>query len=264
MVGRRRPSDSTVGSAADADDDLHHPRHQPPRPPRLIRFVPEHAVLRASAAHYRSDDFPTFRLLDAAVYRRPPDRDGHGRGGRLEFANLLDVDLHGPFVLRGKLEVDAEDPRQRNALVKRGQKPGHVEIPVCDKCCIGTNGHGQIWGSGKAGWFEIVPSAEYELVHTKMVRAVELYYHILEPLELASGRKKKNVPKFDEVLFKAAVAVGDGSTLEDMIDTINEHKVFFLAQFLKEETFRWNDTDFCKRLVAENAVSSSVKTFTLL
>lgn len=78
----RRGSDSTVASV-----DLTN-----------IEYVPELSVLKPAPS---SNDLPTFVLDDAVIYRK-------GTNGKLEVANVCNVKLDGPFIVRGKLEVEDE------------------------------------------------------------------------------------------------------------------------------------------------------------
>ncbi|MDA4133702.1 MAG: hypothetical protein OK454_11360, partial [Thaumarchaeota archaeon] len=73
---------------------------------RTVPFAPEeartkwarelHVLKRADSLN--SDDWPCFVLTDAVVY----DKDG-------SVASLLQLDLRGPFIARGKLEVEETD-----------------------------------------------------------------------------------------------------------------------------------------------------------
>jgi hypothetical protein len=48
-----------------------------------------------------------------------------------------------------------------------------------------------IWVSGKAGWYEIVPSAAYLQIYNKMCEAATLYYHIMDIYEDETLKKSK-------------------------------------------------------------------------
>jgi hypothetical protein len=43
-----------------------------------------------------------------------------------------------------------------------------------------TDGAYVIWAQGKAGWFEIRPTAHYKPIYDDMVRAVELLYFVTD------------------------------------------------------------------------------------
>ena len=68
-----------------------------------IEYVPELSVLKPVASQ---NEFPTFVLDDAVIYRKDIS-------GRLEVANVCNVNLEGPLVVRGKLEVEDEDRPHR-------------------------------------------------------------------------------------------------------------------------------------------------------
>lgn len=85
---RRRYSNSTVASV-----DLSH-----------VLFVDESVILKPQLTTDDSE-WPSFVLQDAIVYRKL-------KNGRFEQANTCNVDLDGPFIVRGKLEVDVNDVAQ--------------------------------------------------------------------------------------------------------------------------------------------------------
>lgn len=57
------------------------------------------SILKPAASN---KEFPTFVLVDAVVYRK-------GTDGELVIANVCNVNLEGPLVVRGKLEVEEEE-----------------------------------------------------------------------------------------------------------------------------------------------------------
>lgn len=57
-----------------------------------------------------SDAWPIFELKDAVVYRKSKD-------GQLVIANVCNVDLEGPFVIRGKLDIDLSDQKEFSMLL---------------------------------------------------------------------------------------------------------------------------------------------------
>lgn len=84
----RRSSNSTVASI-----DRSH-----------IKYEPESSVLKPTKT-LESDEWPCFVLKDAVVYRKTAD-------GQLEIANVCNVDLEGPFIVRGKLDADDADSEE--------------------------------------------------------------------------------------------------------------------------------------------------------
>lgn len=61
-----------------------------------LHYTKESQIIQA-ASGANLDDWPCFLLTEAAVY------DKHGR-----MANLLHVDLEGPFMIRGNLVVEPD------------------------------------------------------------------------------------------------------------------------------------------------------------
>jgi hypothetical protein len=91
MAGRRRRATST-STVATVDQVA-------------VRHYKEASVLKPVSANTHTDDWPCFLLSDAAVYRR----DG-------TLVNQLHVDLEGPFVIRGRLEIEKDNERYRAPL----------------------------------------------------------------------------------------------------------------------------------------------------
>lgn len=58
--------------------------------------MPELSILKPVAS---LNEFPTFVLDDAVIYRKD-------KSGKLVVANVCNVNLEGPLVVRGKLEVE--------------------------------------------------------------------------------------------------------------------------------------------------------------
>lgn len=91
MVGRGRPRKRapSVSTVATIDDSS-------------IRYLRESVVLKPVSPRAHADDWPCFLLSDATVYHR---------NGSM--ANLLHVDLEGPFIVRGRLEVERDLEKYR-------------------------------------------------------------------------------------------------------------------------------------------------------
>ncbi|RYP77123.1 hypothetical protein DL771_001413 [Monosporascus sp. 5C6A] len=227
MVGRprkqRAPSVSTVATVDDS----------------AIRYLRESTVLKPVPARAHTDDWPCFLLADATVYHR---------NGSM--ANLLHVDLEGPFIVRGRLEVEKDQERY---LVNRPgkSKSPWIQIQSSTSFSIGQkDDHGLpipvLWASGESGWFEIVPSDRYKAIGDVMFQGIDLHYCILDQYEDALAklhRKKKNRAKtlqhvelpLDDLLFHYAVATGDGITLHEARQRLAE-KDPATAQELAEST----------------------------
>ena len=203
MAGRRRrPSNSTVATVDES----------------YIRFNKESSVLKPTTPDTSDHDWPCYVLTDANIYRS----DGE------TLANPLHVSLEGPMIIRGKLVVDHEDdqvvskrklsyvhsmvvkpPANRRAVVKPNTKSAYLEISRSERYSIGYNPIA-LWVSGAAGWFEIVPSPEYEAMYSEIQEAITLYYSVMESYEVYNEarelqRKKKKspppAPGIEEILF---------------------------------------------------------------
>lgn len=82
-------------------------RAAPDRPPvyaEVARHYKETSVLKPVSATTHPDDWPCFLLSDATV---------HARDGNL--FNQLEVDMFGPFIVRGKLEIEKDNQRYRTS-----------------------------------------------------------------------------------------------------------------------------------------------------
>ncbi|KAH9901925.1 hypothetical protein F4778DRAFT_132080 [Xylariomycetidae sp. FL2044] len=224
---RRASSDSTVATI-DQDD---------------ITYYKENTVLKPASSRATSDDWPCFLLADATVYHR----DG-------TVANLLHVDLEGPFIIRGRVEIEKD---QQRFLVHKNMRSRSqwIQIQNSSSFSIGLKEEGLsvpvLWASGEAGWYEIVPSERYTKICDKMFQGIALHFSVLDQHEEALAklhRKKKHRSKTiyditlprEELLFKYAVSVGDGITLPEAYQRCAEQAVFLLSHFPKETEFhKW-------------------------
>lgn len=193
MVGRRRRalSNSTVATIDQS----------------VIQFYKEESILKGAPTRAHTDDWPCFELTDATVYHR----DG-------TLANLLHVDLEGPFIVRGRLQIEKD---QERFLVNRHMKNRSpwIQIQNTQSFSIGLKDDQPpmpvLWASGGAGWFEIVPSDAYKYICDTMFQGVCLHYAVLDEYEAALEMlhtKKKNKSKtlndvklpLDTILFKVS------------------------------------------------------------
>ncbi|KAJ8108723.1 hypothetical protein ONZ43_g6340 [Nemania bipapillata] len=170
-----------------------------------IRHYKETSVLKPVSPSTHSDDWPCFLLSDATV---------HHRDGSL--ANQLHVDLEGPFVVRGKLELEKDNERY---LVHRHMKTRslRIQIEASHAFSVGAKDDSLsipvVWASGEAGWFEIIPAQRYQRICDEMFQGVCLHYSLLDQYEAAleklhkSKKKKKatiaDIPlDLEEMLFQ--------------------------------------------------------------
>ncbi|KAK4464811.1 hypothetical protein QBC42DRAFT_36679 [Cladorrhinum samala] len=228
MVGpgrprRRRASNSTAGG-----NDR-------------IRYSKESTVLKPMPAETHENDLPIFVLKEAAIYRS----DGRTLG------NPLMAYIEGPYVIRGILEVD--DPKLFTHLVRQNQKTAYIEVEGCTNYSIG-DGPVTLWVSGKAGWYEIRPSAEYQPVYDEAIEAINLYYGILVAYDNhAKTRKRKkgkkpDPPTMDELFFEYALRVGNGIVRDEVEDLCHKWAEWMIAHFPREVDLDWSNTQFAKWL----------------
>lgn len=189
------------------------------------RWLKETDILKPMPADIRtialSSEWPCFVLTDATVYLKDGKRP----------ANPLLPNQ--PWVVRGKLEVDAKEQRHLcmfflgagirwismltvGTVVDPDVTSGYIEIQNSTMYSI-SYGPLAVWVSGACGWFELVsPSPQFAEIHNQMREAVTLYYEILdvfavleaklEEYHAAPKNKRKRMQKptvtLDEVLLK--------------------------------------------------------------
>ncbi|KAI0106453.1 hypothetical protein GGR51DRAFT_517716 [Nemania sp. FL0031] len=202
-----------------------------------VRHYKETSVLKSVSPSVHSDNWPCFLLTDATVH--VPNGD---------MVSQLDVDLFGPLIIRGKLELEKDNERY---LVNRHMKGRalRVQIQASRAFSVGAKDDSLsvpvVWASGEAGWFEIVPAPCYQRICDEMFQAVSLHYSLLDQFEealekLQKSRKKKkatmaDVPlDLDEMLFQYALRAGDGLTLSEAHMRFNRNNVFLLSHFPKD------------------------------
>lgn len=108
-----------------------------------VQYLEESTVLTP----LKSDDledaaWPIFVLTDAVVYRKTQD----GKPG--DIANACNVDLEGPFIIQGKLDIDLQNQDQAQArtsslcYARRGTTPPPIlstpVVPSADFSLTGS------------------------------------------------------------------------------------------------------------------------------
>ncbi|KAK7432770.1 hypothetical protein QQZ08_000631 [Neonectria magnoliae] len=225
MTGRsRRASTSSVDTVDEAQ----------------VFWRQETSVLRSVPTNSDSNGWPVFELKDAVVL----NKDGH------TLENALEVRTKGPFIVRGNLIID--EPSQKEHLIMRVRHSVPIEVRQSRQYSIGEAEDGQplIWVSGKGGWYEIIPSAAYIPIYSKMCEAAMLYYHIMDicknhPLKKPKRGKRPNpMAELAPIFHKYAASIGDGSTLDEVVKRCEEHAEFLMSQFELEVDFDWRITLF--------------------
>ncbi|ORY71206.1 uncharacterized protein BCR38DRAFT_404321 [Pseudomassariella vexata] len=237
MAGRRRARAASISTVATVNQNA-------------IRYQKESAVLKPVNPSLHPDDWPSLVLNDATVYRR----DG-------TVANLLNMDLEGPFIIRGMLELDEDQKHLHDTVVKGHSKStsAWIEVYYATQFSIGENDE-QIpitWALGESGWFEIVPSIQYAEMYKFLAQGISLHYGLLARLEgemdtlkrLEKAKPKKQRRKInlqdvhipiDELLLMYAIRAGDGSTQDEVVQRCKDHAPFLISHFPKGTDFaRW-------------------------
>ncbi|KAI1390973.1 uncharacterized protein F4822DRAFT_426826 [Hypoxylon trugodes] len=240
MVGRRRRAAST-STVATIDESA-------------IPYFTEESILKPASVRVHTDDWPCFLLADATIYHQ----DG-------TLANLLHVDLEGPLIVRGRLEIEKDQERHLVHKNLKGHSPW-IQIQNSLSFSIGLKDDGLpmpvLWASGLAGWFEIIPSDAYREICDNMYQGISLHYALLDAFEAAleelqeeQKKKEKKIKKTKTIgdvkfreeifLFKYAVTVGDGVTFPEALQRISDHAIFLLSHFPKDTRFyQWMTKKF--------------------
>ncbi|KAF7570562.1 Atrophin-1 multi-domain protein [Pyrenophora tritici-repentis] len=152
--------------------------------------VPEAEILRPlDASNTNSDDWEIFVLSDARVVY-----ESNGKP-----ASLLAAYADTPLKVEGRLETPGRN--QLKYLLKKPYKPTEIEIRNVTRFSYGemTDGAYVMWAQGKAGWFEIRPTAAYKPIYDDMVQAVQLLYFVTDVY--SESRKKGGGPSA-ELIFQ--------------------------------------------------------------
>ncbi|TLS27099.1 hypothetical protein PpBr36_05548 [Pyricularia pennisetigena] len=183
---------------------------------------------------------PMFDLQDATVFRQ----DGK------TMANLLEVAVDGPFIVKGKMIVE-QDTEDRLAIPRC--KSVYVVIP---KCSMFSMGYGPLtlWAWSVGGWMEIKPAKVYRETYFNMFEAITLYWEIMaayQDLEHKFRKKSKSAirqallnARLDEIFYQYAKNAGDGVILSEVEKRCDKHALFLLDQFDQQSDFDWDRTSF--------------------
>ncbi|KAL1894764.1 hypothetical protein Sste5346_005739 [Sporothrix stenoceras] len=212
----------------------------------MTRYVPESTILKPKDPTIIEDEWPIFVLADAIVYR--PDG--------VTMANAVLVAQEGPCIVRGRLEV--EDKEDFQYLVKPSVRTANIEARGIENYSIGDDPQGVVWIASSAGWFEINPHPSYERIHKSMCDMTVLYYVLLGVYSKAcegGDTKSKNrilaTLDIKEILFEYAVAIGNGTTYDEAVDTCVQLGPMLLAHFARSRDLDWAKSSFSKWLVKE-------------
>ncbi|EJT77414.1 hypothetical protein GGTG_07326 [Gaeumannomyces tritici R3-111a-1] len=210
-------------------------------------YQPELRVLHRLDPEFGEDNEETTDpvLEEAAVFKM----DG------TTMANVLEMTAHGPFVVRGKLVVNA--PRHRRRLLNPKLDSVYIEVSKSTQYSIGFDYQGNpcpsVWIMGESGWMEITPAREYRPIFDKMMEGITLYYRIQDSYNnlvgSKTGTKRASIMKkanIRDVFLGYARRVGDGVLFPEVEQRCDDHVLFLLDQFSKErkENFDWGECSF--------------------
>ncbi|KAI1514518.1 hypothetical protein L13192_09314 [Pyrenophora tritici-repentis] len=200
--------------------------------------VPEAEILRPlDASNTNSDDWEIFVLSDARVVY-----ESNGKP-----ASLLAAYADTPLKVEGRLETPGRN--QLKYLLKKPYKPTEIEIRNVTRFSYGemTDGAYVMWAQGKAGWFEIRPTAAYKPIYDDMVQAVQLLYFVTDVY--SESRKKGGGPSaeliFQEYAEDVRFPCNDVAMVERLFD---HHHLFLMMCFLnKAQGLSWSSTSLYQR-----------------
>jgi hypothetical protein len=112
------------------------------------------------------------------------------------------------------------------------------------------NGKPVVWAAGKAGWYEIIPSARYQSYFDDMVEAIDLFYFICDQHQKLPRRRRKRGFQIDPFLTEyqrhTNYRVDDN---DEAMEALHTHHRFLLKQmYEKREDINWSETHLWKHL----------------
>jgi hypothetical protein len=169
-----------------------------------IKYIAETHVLKAvPRSVIDPNEWPCYVLEDTTIHMQD----------RKTIGNLLNAELQGSCVVRGRLSVDGDlrnhcklsEMRNRlsltSAVIHKKFNGQYIEIANCDTFSIAADPI-TLWALGKSGWLEIRPSEKYQKMYDRMVEATSIYFFVLGLYEKAKGKKRKDTLSIDAILLK--------------------------------------------------------------
>ncbi|EPE05731.1 hypothetical protein F503_08262 [Ophiostoma piceae UAMH 11346] len=207
-------------------------------------YAPETSVLMPTK-EASNVEWPGYVLSDAVVYR--PD-------GKT-MANALLINQEGPFIIRGRLEIDDDDDEVQH-LIDPTVRSIDIEIQDSKVYSIGYYPEAVVWLSGKAGWFEINPHPSYAKIYKDMCEVSQLDYilakiYIEEDGSLKDTKMDPALADIKEVLLRYALALGDGITYEETVDKILRLGPALVSHMESSTGLAWKQTSIYAWLVRE-------------
>ncbi|KAI6782447.1 uncharacterized protein J7T54_001304 [Emericellopsis cladophorae] len=228
----------------------------------------ETSVLRTIPSNTPEHEVPTFELVDAEVLRA----DGQ------TLANPLDLQLHGPFIVRGFLMID--DAAQRTHLITQGRRNRiPIQINQVERYSVGIAADDEdslgfnpplLWLRGKCCYHEISPAQHYLPIYRQTNEAIAMYYSFEEyystgqgiPMKKPSKKTKLRVESLAPLFLHCAMQLGNGWTMDDVTQKCHDLAHFLISQFFTtmEDVLIWEDTYFHAWMVQEHKIRSSEPT----
>lgn len=108
----------------------------------------------------------------------------------------------------------------------------------------------QIWAAGKAGWYEISPSAKYLQQYNDTVEAIDLFYFMVDQHSKLPKKSQRFGFAVDPFLTEYQKHTGYRINDDDeAMETVHKHHKFLLKQMIEErEGIDWSRTYLWKHL----------------
>jgi hypothetical protein len=112
------------------------------------------------------------------------------------------------------------------------------------------NGRPVVWAAGKAGWYEINPSARYQTYFDDMIESIDLFYFICDQHQKLPLRRRKRGFQIDRFLTEyqrhTDYRIDDN---DEAMEALHKHHKFLLKQMYEErEGINWSETHLWKHL----------------
>lgn len=120
-----------------------------------------------------------------------------------------------------------------------------LRIESCTHYAFGQDpsGNSVVWAAGKAGWYEIIPSARYAPVYDDIVKAIDLIYFLSDSHQKFAARRPVRGAKVDELLVlyqqHTDYRVDDKAEAEAILE---KHHSFLIRQMLEG----WEGIDWAR------------------
>lgn len=151
-----------------------------------MKYQIETAVLRGIDRSLDEEEWPLLELKDATVSHN------HRRKKAGQYVDLFEVNLHGPFRVKGRLGKLKKDQECLTlGTVSKLYKEEFV-IPETYTYSLEIKDDGAIiiWVLGNCGWYALSPAKEYKSIFDQMVEKTKIWLFI-EAKYLSSIHKRK-------------------------------------------------------------------------